>query len=126
MPNLVLRRYRFSQLFSFQAAVQFVRRNANKSIFLYKLVVIKTGVKFWLSQILNHESRWLVTGLYSGCTRFFCFWSKVLFHLTTNLPLAQVTLSVLTPQNDQTHSNNSSAAGDEFFECVLPFFGVGV
>ena len=30
-----------------------------------------------------------------------------------------------TPQNDQTHSNNSSAFADELFECVWPFYGVG-
>ena len=26
-----------------------------------------------------------------------------------------------TPQNGQTHSNNSSAIADELFECVWPF-----
>ena len=30
-----------------------------------------------------------------------------------------------TPQNGQTHSNNSSARADELFECVWPFYGVG-
>ena len=29
------------------------------------------------------------------------------------------------PQNGQTHSNNSPAFGDELFECVWPFCGVG-
>ena len=32
---------------------------------------------------------------------------------------------VSTPQNDQTHTNNSSATADELFECVWPFCGVG-
>ena len=31
-----------------------------------------------------------------------------------------------TPQNGQTHSNNSSAVVEEVFECVWPFCGVGV
>ena len=35
-----------------------------------------------------------------------------------------LTLSAPTPQNDQTHSNNSLAKADELFECVLPFCGV--
>ena len=30
-----------------------------------------------------------------------------------------------TPQNGQTHSNNSLAKGDELFESVWPFCGVG-
>ena len=30
-----------------------------------------------------------------------------------------------TPQNGQTHSNNSSAFADEMFECVLPFCVAG-
>ena len=30
-----------------------------------------------------------------------------------------------TPQNGQTHSNNSSALADKLFECVWPFCGVG-
>ena len=29
-----------------------------------------------------------------------------------------------TPQNGQTHPNNSSAAADELLECVWPFCGV--
>ena len=33
-------------------------------------------------------------------------------------------LWVPTPQNGQTHSNNSSAAADELFECVWPFVGL--
>ena len=32
-----------------------------------------------------------------------------------------VTLYVRTLQNDQMHSNNSSAVADELFECVRPF-----
>ena len=28
-------------------------------------------------------------------------------------------------QNDQTHSNNSSAVAGELFECVWPFCGIG-
>ena len=36
-----------------------------------------------------------------------------------------LTLQALTPQNGQTHSNNSSANADELFECVRPFRGVG-
>ena len=30
-----------------------------------------------------------------------------------------------TPQNGQTHSNESSATADEFFKCNWPFCGVG-
>ena len=30
-----------------------------------------------------------------------------------------------TPQNGQTHSNNSSATADELLECVWWFCGVG-
>ena len=30
-----------------------------------------------------------------------------------------------TPPNGQTHSNNSQAIADEFFDWVLPFYGVG-
>ena len=30
-----------------------------------------------------------------------------------------------TPQNSQTHSNNSSATADKLFECVWPFCEVG-
>ena len=33
----------------------------------------------------------------------------------------QLTLYVSIPQNGQTHPNNSSAFGDELFECVWPF-----
>ena len=36
-----------------------------------------------------------------------------------------LTLQAPTPQNGQTHSNNSSANADELFECVRPFRGVG-
>ena len=36
-----------------------------------------------------------------------------------------LTLLAPTPQNGQTHSNNSSATANEFFECVWPFCGVG-
>ena len=36
-----------------------------------------------------------------------------------------LTLKVPTQQNGQTHSNNSSAIADEWFECVCPFRGVG-
>ena len=32
---------------------------------------------------------------------------------------------MLTPQNGQTHSNNSPAVADELFECVWPFCGIG-
>ena len=31
-----------------------------------------------------------------------------------------------TSQNGQTHSNNSSAVGDELFECVWPFVGLAL
>ena len=34
-------------------------------------------------------------------------------------------LSANPPQNGQAHSNNSSNSGDELFECVWPFYGVG-
>ena len=34
-------------------------------------------------------------------------------------------LIVPTPQNGQTHSNNSLAFANELFECVWPFCGVG-
>ena len=37
-----------------------------------------------------------------------------------------LTLYTSTPQNDQTHSNNSSATVEELFECIWPFLGVGV
>ena len=37
----------------------------------------------------------------------------------------QLTLKVPIPQNDQTHSNNSSATVDGLFECVWPFCKVG-
>ena len=30
-----------------------------------------------------------------------------------------------TPQNGQTHSNNSSQFPDELFQCIRPFCGVG-
>ena len=30
-----------------------------------------------------------------------------------------------TPQNGQTHSNNSSEFPDELFQCIRPFCGVG-
>ena len=36
-----------------------------------------------------------------------------------------LTLSATTPQNGQTHSNNSSATAKEMFNCVWLFFGVG-
>ena len=35
--------------------------------------------------------------------------------------MQNLTLSVPTSQNGQTHSNNSSAVADELFECVWPF-----
>ena len=35
-------------------------------------------------------------------------------------------LQAPTPQNGQTHSNNSSVTADNLFECVWPFYGVGV
>ena len=36
-----------------------------------------------------------------------------------------LTLKAPTPQNGQTHSNNSSATADKLFEWVWPFCGVG-
>ena len=36
-----------------------------------------------------------------------------------------LTYSAPTPQNGETHSNNSSAVADELFECVWPFCVVG-
>ena len=36
-----------------------------------------------------------------------------------------LTLSAPTPQNGQTHSNNSSAIADKLFERVWTFCGVG-
>ena len=36
-----------------------------------------------------------------------------------------LTLKGPTPQKGQTHSNDSSAAANELFECVWPFCGVG-
>ena len=36
-----------------------------------------------------------------------------------------LTLKAPTPQNGQTHSNNSSATADELFQCVWLFCGVG-
>ena len=41
------------------------------------------------------------------------------------LMLIMLTLSAPTPQNGQTHSNNSSVTANEFFERVWPFCGVG-
>ena len=35
-----------------------------------------------------------------------------------------LTLSATTPQNGQTHSNNSSATANELFDCVWLFCGV--
>ena len=35
-----------------------------------------------------------------------------------------LTLQAPTPQNDQTHSNNSSAVGGGLFECVWYFVGL--
>ena len=37
-----------------------------------------------------------------------------------------LTLLTPTPENDQTHSNNSSAFADELSECVWPFCRAGV
>ena len=39
--------------------------------------------------------------------------------------LVILTLYVPIPQNDQKHSNNTSAKADELFESVWPFCGVG-
>ena len=39
--------------------------------------------------------------------------------------LLYLTLQATTPQNSQTHSNNSSAVANELFKCVGPFCGVG-
>ena len=36
-----------------------------------------------------------------------------------------LTLYAQTPQNGQTHSSNSSADGNELFECDWSFCGVG-
>ena len=36
-----------------------------------------------------------------------------------------LTLKAPTPQNGQTHSNNSSTTADKLFEWVWPFCGVG-
>ena len=47
------------------------------------------------------------------------FMSLVTIHIS-------ITLFALTPQNGQTHSNNSSPTADELLECVWPFCGVGV
>ena len=52
--------------------------------------------------------------------RYMIFLSKLL-EKASKEPL---TLKAPTPQNGQTHSNNSSAA-DEFFECIWPFGGFG-
>ena len=35
-----------------------------------------------------------------------------------------LTLEAPTPENSQTHSNNSSTTADKLFESVLPFCGV--
>ena len=32
-------------------------------------------------------------------------------------------ITLLTPKNGRTHSNNSLAVADELFECVWPFCG---
>ena len=47
------------------------------------------------------------------------FMSLVTIHIS-------ITLFALTPQNGQTHSNNSLPTADELLECVWPFCGVGV
>ena len=39
--------------------------------------------------------------------------------------ILHLNLYALTPQNSQTHSNNSLALADELLECVWPFSGVG-
>ena len=38
----------------------------------------------------------------------------------------ELTLHVPTPQNGQTHLNNSSAVADELFKCVWPFCRVNI
>ena len=38
----------------------------------------------------------------------------------------RLTIQAPTPQNGQTHPNNSSAKGDELFKCVWSFCGIGV
>ena len=37
-----------------------------------------------------------------------------------------LTLEAPTPQNGQTNANNLSAVTDDLFECVWPFWRVGV
>ena len=50
---------------------------------------------------------------------FFCHWS------TEALTISKSTLYAPNPQNGQAHSNNSSVTGDELFECIRPFCGIG-
>ena len=45
--------------------------------------------------------------------------------MVLSTPVQIQTLSAQTPENGQTHSNNSSAFANELFECVWLFCGVG-
>ena len=53
----------------------------------------------------------------------FSFYQKQLQIPSSCLPL--LTLLTSTPQNRQTHSNNSLATAGKLFECVWQFCGVG-
>ena len=46
-------------------------------------------------------------------------------YIYSTLDMILLTLEAPTPQNGQTHSNNSSATADELLKSVLPFCGVG-
>ena len=53
---------------------------------------------------------------------------EIVTHLTKMPPLLAKFVNSLNmnPTNGQTDSNNMSATADELFECVWPFYGVGV
>ena len=58
----------------------------------------------------------------SSLLRGYCSHDKGHFFIIHFLKINSLAPS---PQNGQTHSNNSSAKGGELFECVWPFCGVG-
>ena len=64
--------------------------------------------------LIENENKKLILGLtYYGVDSDILNW----FHT--------LTLYAPIPQNDQTHSNNSSASDNKLFEWIWPFCGVG-
>ena len=90
---------------------------------VYSLAAFK--IKLFLMQcVLNFDLHETCVFNYSESSNKIPFWAKFL-RWNSEKYNHTLTLWTATPQNGQTHLNNSSTFADEFFECVWPFCGAG-